>query len=541
MADSAMTTPIDTPPTLRLQFSHQPHQAQAVEAVVKVFDGQPLASNSYTLQQTQMASVEHAPDGVIANVLVISDEQLLDNVQTVQQANGIAHSTMLVPMKVPGEWDDDVSGDEGQLLVPVHDGDADRKEGRGKRSAQARDARSKPGATGALTVGCPLNFSIEMETGTGKTYTFIKTMYELYKEYGFRKFVVVVPSVAIREGTMKNLAITRQHFATEYNRVPFAPVLYDSGRLNELRNFAQSDALSVLVINIDSFTKDSNKINQKGERGAAPIEYIRAVQPIVIIDEPQNFETDIRRQAIARLNPLCTLRYSATLKNPYNLLYKLDPVRAYDLGLVKQIEVDGVVADEDHNQAFVELLEIEAKPRGMVATLRVDADNKGKPKRKDVKMTVGDDVFAKSGWRALYRDGYILNEIREDSVEFSGGRVVHLNQSQDALMDDTMRFQIERTVASHFAKLKRLQPQGIKVLSLFFIDRVANYRGYDEDGQPVPGKFARWFEEAFNRYAARKDYQGLIPHPVERVHGGYFSGDKKGKGSQARVEWVDTL
>lgn len=384
MADSAMTTPIDTPPTLRLQFSHQPHQAQAVEAVVKVFDGQPLASNSYTLQQTQMASVEHAPDGVIANVLVISDEQLLDNVQTVQQANGIAHSTMLVPMKVPGEWDDDVSGDEGQLLVPVHDGDADRKEGRGKRSAQARDARSKPGATGALTVGCPLNFSIEMETGTGKTYTFIKTMYELYKEYGFRKFVVVVPSVAIREGTMKNLAITRQHFATEYNRVPFAPVLYDSGRLNELRNFAQSDALSVLVINIDSFTKDSNKINQKGERGAAPIEYIRAVQPIVIIDEPQNFETDIRRQAIARLNPLCTLRYSATLKNPYNLLYKLDPVRAYDLGLVKQIEVDGVVADEDHNQAFVELLEIEAKPRGMVATLRVDADNKGKPKRKDV-------------------------------------------------------------------------------------------------------------------------------------------------------------
>ena len=192
-------------------------------------------------------------------------------------------------------------------------------------------------------------------------------MYELNRVYGYKKFVVVVPSVAIREGTIKNLQITRSHFAADYANVPCVPILYDSNKLTDLRHFAQSDALSVLVINIDSFTKDSNKINQKGERAFAPIEYIKAVNPIVIVDEPQNFETDVRRRALMDLNPLCTLRYSATHKNPYNLLYSLNPVQAYDLGLVKQIEVDGVQADADHNQAFVELLSIDAKSRGITA------------------------------------------------------------------------------------------------------------------------------------------------------------------------------
>ena len=481
--------------TMKLQFAHQDYQKKAVDAVVKVFDGQPLAKSDFALA-AQQGSVAYAGDGSIGNALTLSDEQLLANVQAVQAANGLEQSAAL---------------------------------------AESRSDNGKEGF-------CPLNLTIEMETGTGKTYSFIKTMFELNAVYGFKKFVVVVPSVAIREGTMKNLEITRSHFAADYRNVPCVPILYDSSKLTELRHFAQSDALSVLVINIDSFTKDNNKINQKGERAFAPIEYIRAVNPIVIVDEPQNFETDVRRRALFDLNPLCTLRYSATHKNPYNLLYSLNPVQAYDLGLVKQIEVDGVLADEDHNQAFVELVSIDAKAKGISAKVCIDVNGKTGPKRSEVPLKPGDDLYAKSKQRDVYQDGYILNEIRADEgeIEFSGGRVVRIHQAQGGLADDVMRFQIERTVAAHFAKLKNVQPIGVKVLSLFFIDKVANYRAYDEDGNPTLGKFGVWFEEVFNKYASKPQYRGLVLHGVSEVHDGYFSGDKKGKGAKAKTMWVDT-
>ena len=481
--------------TMKLQFAHQDYQTRAVEAVVKVFDGQPLAKSDFALA-AQQGSVAYAGDGSIGNALKLSDEQLLANVRAVQKANGLAPSGALVPSR----------SDNGKELF------------------------------------CPLNFTIEMETGTGKTYSFIKTMFELNKVYGFKKFVVVVPSVAIREGTMKNLQITRSHFAADYANVPCVPILYDSTKLTELRHFAQSDALSVLVINIDSFTKDNNKINQKGERAFAPIEYIKAVNPIVIVDEPQNFETDVRRRALSDLDPLCTLRYSATHKNPYNLLYSLNPVQAYDLGLVKQIEVDGVQADDDQNQAFVELLSIDAKPKSLTCKVRLDVNEPSGVKRKEITLKLGDDLYAKSKERDAYQEGYILNEIRADEgeVEFSGGRVLRVNEAQGGLTDDVMRFQIERTVAAHFAKLKNMQPIGVKVLSLFFIDKVANYRAYDEDGNPTLGKFGVWFEEAFAKYASKPQFKGLIPHAVGAVHDGYFSGDKKGKGAKAKTIWIDT-
>ncbi len=484
--------------TMKLQFSHQDYQNKAVDAVVKVFDGQPLAKSDFALTG-QSGSVTYAADGSIGNGLKLSDEQVLANVQAVQKANGLALSAELV--------------------------------------ASVSDARGA-----GKEVFCPLNFTIEMETGTGKTYTFIKTMYELNKLYGFKKFVVVVPSVAIREGTMKNLEITRSHFAADYASVPCVPILYDSSNLTELGHFAQSDALSVLVINIDSFTKDNNKIKQKGERAFAPIEYIQSVNPMVIVDEPQNFETDVRRRALMDLNPLCTLRYSATHKNPYNLLYSLNPVQAYDLGLVKQIEVDGVQADEDHNEAFVELVSIDAKSKGITAKVRMDVNDRTGPKRKELTLKLGEDLFKESAGRDVYQDGYILNEIRADEgeIEFSGGRVLRVNQAQGGLADDVMKFQIERTVAAHFAKLKNVQPIGVKVLSLFFIDKVANYRAFDEDGNRVAGKFEVWFEEAFNQYASMPKYRGLIPHAASAVHDGYFSGDKKGKGAKAKTVWVDT-
>lgn len=482
---------------MKLQFVQQDYQATAVNAVVQVFDGQPLAQSDFALaSQNASTSVEYASDGSIGNRLLLSDEQLLANVQTVQKANGLKEiSSTLIGSKA----------DKGGKTF------------------------------------CPYNFSIEMETGTGKTYTFIKTMYELNKQYGFKKFVVAVPSVAIREGTIKNLEVTKAHFAEQYGNTPLVPILYDSSKLNELRHFAQSDALSVLVINIDSFTKDSNKINQKGERAFAPIEYIKAVNPIVIVDEPQNFETDIRRKALAELNPLCTLRYSATHTNPYNLLYSLNPVQAYDLGLVKQIEVDGVLADANYNEAFIELLSIEQKAKSITAKVRIDVNEKNEVKRKDITLKLGDDLYEKSKQREQYQTGYVLNEFLSDSeIEFSGGRVLRLNEQHGGLVDDTMRYQIERTVAAHFAKLAKLKPLGIKVLSLFFIDKVANYRGFDDEGNAEAGKFALWFEEAFNKYAAMPRYQGLIPHAANEVHNGYFSGDRKGRGSAAKTIWVDS-
>jgi type III restriction enzyme len=494
--------------TMQLQFNHQDYQTRAVQAVVQVFDGQPLANSDFVLSGAN-ASVRYAADGSIGNALQLSEEQLLANVRNVQLANlrnakGEPDTALQSATLLGDVIDEVVGGVPGKRLVP--------------------------------------HLSLEMETGTGKTYTFIKTMYELNKKYGFKKFVVVVPSVAIREGTMKNLEITRSHFANDYAHVPCVPMLYDSSKLNELRHFAQSDALSVLVINIDSFAKDGTRIKQKGERAFAPIEYIQAVNPVVIVDEPQNFETDLRRTALLDLKPLCTLRYSATHRNPYNLLYSLNPVQAYDLGLVKQIEVDGVLGDADHNQAFIELLSIDAKPKSITARVAIDVNSKTGVKRSEVTLKPGDDLFAKSKQREAYQDGYILNEIRADAgeIEFSGGRVLQLNEKQGGLTEDVMRFQIERTVAAHFAKFKNLQPMGIKVLSLFFIDKVANYRAFDADGNPTTGKFGLWFEEAFNKYSRLPQYRGLIPHEAAQVHDGYFSGEKKGKGVKAKTIWVDT-
>ncbi|MCD1653058.1 MULTISPECIES: DEAD/DEAH box helicase family protein [Halomonadaceae] len=352
---------------MTLQFTHQAYQERAVQSVVQVFDGQPLATGEFELVSST-ASVNYAGDGSIGNSLVLTEQQVLENVHKVQASNGIETVATLQADR----WT--VKSDEGQVSDEF----------------------------------CP-HLTIEMETGTGKTYTFIRTMYELNKVYGFKKFVVVVPSVAIREGTMKNLEVTRSHFAADYANVPCLPMLYDSGRLNDLRHFAQSDALSVLVINIDSFTKDNNKINQQGERAFAPIEYIKAVKPIVIVDEPQNFETEIRRKALRDLNPLCTLRYSATHKNPYNLLYKLDPVQAYDLGLVKQIEVDGVEPDVSYNQAFVQLDRIDAKPKGVTAKVTIDVNEINEVKRKSITLKLGEDLYAKSKQREIYADGFILN------------------------------------------------------------------------------------------------------------------------------------
>ncbi|NOT18184.1 MAG: DEAD/DEAH box helicase family protein [Sulfuriferula sp.] len=495
---------------MKLQFKKQDYQSAAVQAVVDVFRGQPQAQSLFenplptpqlgAQNQAGFALTEHG----VANYCVLDDAQLLSNIQTVQ---------VRYNQQLGGDTTQDVPN---MPLLPV----------------STELVRMNPD-------DAFFNVSIEMETGTGKTYVFLSTIHALHKEYGFKKFIIAVPSVAIREGTLKNLAITEAHFFEEYQqRIEFK--VYDSKNLSHLRQFSMSNNLQVLVMSIDAFTKDNNVINTLREQGIKPIEFIQHTRPIVIIDEPQNFETDIRRAAIANLNPLCTLRYSATHKNPYNLLYSLNPVQAYDLGLVKQIEVDGITVSGDNNDAQIELIGIDQAKRALKARVQVWVEGTTGVSKKEVALGLGDDLFDKSNRRAQYESGFVLTEIRYDDgeIEFSNGRVVVLGQGDNNTQDAVMKYQIERTVKAHFQRLKKLKPLGIKVLSLFFIDKVANYRSYDEQGNAVQGKFALWFEAAFAKYAAQ--YAGLIDAEISRVHNGYFSGEKTGKGKDKKEQWTDT-
>jgi len=486
---------------MKLQFdAHQEYQLEAIRAVVALFEGQPDASQTAVTRDDALSSLALSETG-LANQRVIDDAQWLANLHAVQRAHGIEPSA-------------------GLAMMAMDDG---------------------------TPVGNFPNFTVEMETGTGKTYVYLRTIHELSKTYGFKKFVIVVPSVAIREGVLSSLKDTREHFHTlyDYERMEF--MAYDSGKVNQLRNFSLSDAIQILVINIDAFAKDStevsdhgvsgkikkkgkgNVINQVRETGLKPIEFIQAAHPIVILDEPQNLETDIRKQAIARLNPLCTLRYSATHRNTYNLIYLLDPVRAYELGLVKQIGVDSVIELKDANQAFIEVESFKTGKRSVSAKLAIWINQASGPAKKSVTVKNGDDLYSLSRQREIYRDAFIVNEIDagEGFVTFANDVRVAIGRPHGALTDAILRLQIEATVRRHFEKAKKLHPMGIKVLSVFFIDRVANYRVYGEDGTTTKGKFAEWFEEIYGQYQALEEFAGLLTSEAEAVHNGYFSQDKR--------------
>ena len=358
------------------------------------------------------------------------------------------------------------------------------------------------------------NFTVEMETGTGKTYVYLRTIFELNRQYGWQKFVIVVPSVPIREGVLHTLETTRSHFATLFDNPSINPKYeYKSNQLSRLKAFATGNHIEILVMNIDAFAKENNVINTQNESGDAPIRYIQNVNPIVIIDEPQNMETDIRRHAITSLNPLFTLRYSATHKNAYNPIFRLNPVQAYELGLVKQIEVDSVLADNDVNGAYVALKEINAGAKSWSAKVEILVNDKSM-KKKVVTVKPNQDLFDLSKQNEVYRSGYILEgmNVEEQQIEFSGGLKVTKGVDNSLLKDDIQKMQIRRTIEEHLRKEKILNPLGIKVLSLFFIDKVDNYRN--------DGKFYQWFEEIYRELTHGKDPVG--------VHEGYFSKDKKG-------------
>lgn len=391
---------------------------------------------------------------------------------------------------------------------------------------------------------CP-HFSVEMETGTGKTYVYLRTIFELSRRFNFQKFIIVVPSVAIREGVLKNIEITMEHFRSIFNNLPFEYFVYDAKKINRLRQFAVSNTLQILVINIDAFRKNftgteeeqkSNVIYKESDRlsGRQPIEFVQATRPIVIIDEPQSVDnTEKAQEAIKALNPLCTLRYSATHRNPYNLVYRLDPVRAFELKLVKQIVVASAAAESNANDAFVRVENIDYK-NGIKAKLRIHVQTGEGPKEKSVTVKNGADLFMVSNERACYEQGFSVAEINAEPgnefIRFNNGRTLRIGEESGGLREDIWRAQIKHTIKKHLDKELLLSTRGIKVLSLFFIDRVANYRDYNDSGQAVKGKFARAFEAELAALVAEERYQALgwLKQPVEKLHDGYFAQDRKG-------------
>ncbi|HRN46681.1 MAG TPA: DEAD/DEAH box helicase family protein [Niabella sp.] len=469
---------------MRIKFdSTQAYQVQAVNSFIDLFDGQPLQQADYTIEinptaETTQTSMFRSEMG-IGNNLVLSRDAIFKNLQLVQERNDLD----------PAAWED----------------------------------FNKNG----------LNFSVEMETGTGKTYVYLRTIFELSQKYGFKKFIIVVPSVAIREGTLKNIEITADHFKALYNNIEFEHFVYDSKKANRLRQFATSNQLQIMIINIDAFNKDTNIFNQERNQlnGFSPRGFINAVRPFVLIDEPQSVDNTTKAQeAIKSLNPIAIFRFSATHKNLYNLIYKLDPIKAYELGLVKQIVVASVTGVNAQNDAYIKLLEVNNKA-GIKAKIRLQVQGNTSVKEKDIWVKQNADLFQLSNERESYKNGFEVLDISAEPgnefIDFTSGRL-YVGQERGGITEDLVEVQIKNTIKKHLDKELQLKGKGIKVLSLFFVDKVSNYRVYGADGKASPGKYAALFEQHYNELIKLPQYQELNIFPVDKIHDGYFSADKKG-------------
>ena len=471
-------------------------QLQAVEAVCGLFRGQEICQTEFTVtldlsdRQERLAFAEN--DLGVGNRLTLLDDEILTNLNNIQFRSGLPPSESLG------------SGD----------------------------------------------FTVEMETGTGKTYVYLRTIFELNKRYGFTKFVIVVPSVAIKEGVYKSLQMTDDHFRTLYSGTPFEYFLYDSTKLGQVRNFATSPQIQIMVVTVGAINKkDVNNLYKDSEKtgGERPIDLIRATRPILIVDEPQSVDGGLAgrgKEALDAMNPLCTLRYSATHVNKHHMVYRLDAVDAYERKLVKQIEVASATVEDARNRSYVRLISTSNKRGVISAKVEIDVEETNRVRRRQVTVRDGDDLEQTTG-RAVYRDCRI-GEIRVGKgsafVELrtpGGERFLQEGEAWgDVDASAIQRQMIRRTIREHLDKEKRLRPQGVKVLSLFFIDAVERYRRYDEAGNAVKGDYARVFEEEYRRYARHPDYQSLfrevdLSADAEEVHDGYFSIDRKGG-------WTDT-
>jgi type III restriction enzyme len=475
---------------MKLKFKQQDFQTAAVNAIVDVFRGQSRRVDTFTIVNEAQLQID-AGLGV-RNALELTDEQIVANMNEVQKRQGLP-----------------LTGDTSRA------------------------------------------FCVEMETGTGKTYAYTKTIFELHRQYGFTKFIVVVPSVAIREGMYKSFQITAEHFAGQYDNTPVRCFIYDSKKLSQVRLFATSADIEIMIINIDAFKKAENIINQAQDRlsGETAMQYIQDTNPIVIIDEPQSVDnTPKAKEAIASLNPLAVLRYSATHREKINLLYRLTPVDAYQMGLVKQICVSSNQVESDFNRPYIRLVSVTGD-NGFSAKVEIDKAGKhGKVMRKVMSIRSGADLFELSGERDLY-SGYTVAGIDctpgRESIEFDDGQILALGKAFGDVDENIIkRAQIRRTIEAHLEKELRYTEKGIKVLSLFFIDEVAKYRGVVASDQlpvaSVKGEYAVMFEECYldlinlpKFQAIRERFHGTAApletgnRQLETIHDGYFSQDKK--------------
>ncbi len=494
---------------MKLQFKHQKFQADAAKAVVDVFAGQPYLTPSYMMDRGsghyQQSAYEDEDFTGWSNQKIVpelSDRLILEHINTIQRTNQIKPSTVL----------------EGKY-----------------------------------------NLTIEMETGVGKTYTYIKTMYELNKHYGWSKFIVIVPSIAIREGVYKSFQVTEDHFAEEYNKkIRF--FIYDSAQLNEIDRFASDNAINVMIINVQAFNKDvkDKEKDKKAKsdksipilfrkmdtfRSRRPIDIIAKTNPIVIIDEPQSVEGKKTKENMEYFNPLMTLRYSATHKSDsiYNMVYRLDAMEAYNKRLVKKIAVKGISeSGNSATESYVYLESINLSKSEPTATIQFD--QKGASSIRKITRTVseGYNLYDNSNQMEEYKDGFVVSRIdgRDDSVEFINGIKLYAGDVIGKVSEDQLRrIQIRETILSHIQRERELFYKGIKVLSLFFIDEVAKYKQYDASGQPMNGIYAEMFEEEYNDIISNLKMKSnedeytkyLSAIPVDKTHAGYFSIDKKGK------------
>jgi type III restriction enzyme len=496
---------------MKLQFKHKEYQAAAVDAVVGCFAGQPKVEGvSYRLdpgkqaaKQTQ-AEMDYGTEAFRNAPIMLDDGQLLENIQKVQRGQNLPQSNKLV-----------------------------------------------------ATTNCKVNLDVEMETGTGKTYCYIRTMFELNKKYGWSKFIVVVPSIAIREGVQKSLEITAEHFLQDYGKKARF-FTYDSKNLHKLETFSSDGGLNVMIINVQAFNAKGadarrihgmplKKANGKIEivglddfQSRKPIDVIKANRPILILDEPQKMEGRQTVESLKEFNPLFVLRYSATHKTEHNKIHRLDALDAYNQKLVKKIRVHGIAQKGlSGTSSYLYLEGIVPAKGGPVARLEHEVKLKsGVIKRVPKKVSVGYDLKVQSGGLSQY-DGFTVSEIDavHDTLSFTNGVTLGVGTVSGNVNESALRrIQIRETIRAHFDTEKQLFDQGIKVLSLFFIDEVAKYKRYDEEGNELPGEYAEAFEEEYE--LALNEEQELDDSPYQRflreitatgTHNGYFSIDKKSK------------
>ena len=496
---------------MKIQYKHQKFQADAAKAVVDVFAGQPYLIPSYMMDHGtgtfQIGMNEEEDYTGWSNHRIIpelNDQLILEHLQKIQRANQIAPS-------------------------PKLEGRADG-----------------------------YNLTVEMETGVGKTYTYIKTMYELNRAYGWSKFIIVVPSIAIREGVYKSFEMTQEHFAEEYGK-KIRYFIYNSSQLTEIDRFASDSSINVMIINSQAFNakgKDARRIYMKLDefRSRRPIDIIAKTNPVLIIDEPQSVEGKQTKERLKEFHPLLTLRYSATHKSDsiYNMVYRLDAMEAYNKRLVKKIAVKGISeSGTTATNSYVYLESINLSKSDPTATLQFDVKQATGTKPKSRIVKIGDNLYDYSNGLEEYKNGFVVKSIdgRDDSVEFLNGIKIFAGDVIGKVDEDQLRrIQIRETILSHIQRERQLFYKGIKVLSLFFIDEVANYREYDAAGQPVNGKYAKMFEEEYEDVISNMqlsvgedDYiKYLNSIKASKTHAGYFSVDGKGKMINSKVGRKET-